>query len=173
MEEFGPASQAELSARTGTYRSDMVSVVSELADQGLVERAPDPADRRRNVVTPTRSGRRQLLKLDKLLARVEDEVLAPLTPTQREQLTRLLVTLVDHHGGRGRCSPPGDPSRSSRPRSGVELPPGDPPLDAQVEPVADPADITRGHEVVEQGADRLVELRHRRLSHVRTGAAHL
>ncbi|WP_241827658.1 MarR family winged helix-turn-helix transcriptional regulator [Actinopolymorpha singaporensis] len=101
LEEFGPASQAELSARTGICRSDMVSVVSELADQGLVERAPDPADRRRNVVTPTRSGRRQLLKLDKLLARVEDEVLAQLTPTQREQLTRLLVTLVDHHGRQG------------------------------------------------------------------------
>jgi hypothetical protein len=33
-----------------------------------------------------------------LLADVEDEVLAPLTPTQREQLAGLLTTLVDHHG---------------------------------------------------------------------------
>ncbi|MFD2079633.1 DNA-binding transcriptional regulator, MarR family [Actinopolymorpha cephalotaxi] len=101
LEEFGPASQAELSARTGIYRSDMVGVLNELAGRGLVERAPDPADRRRNVVTPTRSGRRHLLRLDSLLAAVEDEVLAPLTSAQRAQLTRLLAKLVDHHGRQG------------------------------------------------------------------------
>jgi DNA-binding MarR family transcriptional regulator len=104
LDEFGPASQAELSARTGIYRSDMVAVVNELAGRGLVERAPDPADRRRNVVTPTRSGRRQLLRLDKVLAGVEDEVLAPLTSAQREKLTRLLVALVDHHDREGERS---------------------------------------------------------------------
>lgn len=98
LEEFGPASQAELSSRTRIYRSDLVAVINELADRGLVERAPDPADRRRNAVTLTGPGRRQLLRLDKLLADVEDEVLAPLTPTQREQLVRLLTTLVNHHG---------------------------------------------------------------------------
>lgn len=101
LDEFGPVSQAELSSRTGIYRSDMVAVVGELADRGLVERAPDPADRRRNVVTLTRSGRLQLHRLDKLLAGVEDDVLAPLTPSQREQLVRLLTVLVDHHGRQG------------------------------------------------------------------------
>lgn len=60
-------------------------------------RAPDPADRRRNVVTVIGPGRRQLLRLDKLIADVEDEVLAPLTPAQRDKLTRLLTTLVNHH----------------------------------------------------------------------------
>jgi MarR family transcriptional regulator, lower aerobic nicotinate degradation pathway regulator len=98
LDEFGPASQAGLSSRTGIYRSDLVAVINELADRELVERAPDPADRRRNLVTLTGPGRRQLLTLDKLLADVEDEVLAPLTPAQREQLARLLTTLVNHHG---------------------------------------------------------------------------
>lgn len=97
LDEFGAASQAELSSRTGIYRSDLVSVISELAGRGLVERAPDPADRRRNVVTLTGPGRQQLGRLDKLLAGVEDEVLAPLDPAQREQLHRLLTTLVNHH----------------------------------------------------------------------------
>ena len=68
LDEFGPASQAELSSRTGIHRSDLVAVINELAGRGLVERAPDPADRRRNVVTATGAGRRQLLRLDKLLA---------------------------------------------------------------------------------------------------------
>ncbi|MGW1057693.1 MarR family winged helix-turn-helix transcriptional regulator [Micromonospora rubida] len=98
LDEAGPASQAELSSRTGIYRSDLVAVLNELADRGLVERAPDPVDRRRNVVTLTGPGRRQLRKLDGLLADVEDEVLASLTPPEREQLTRLLATLVYGRG---------------------------------------------------------------------------
>lgn len=53
LTEGGPASQSDLSRRTGIYRSDMVAVVNELAERGLVERTPDPADRRRNVITVT------------------------------------------------------------------------------------------------------------------------
>ncbi|MEV4636761.1 MarR family transcriptional regulator [Actinoplanes sp. NPDC049548] len=100
LDEFAPASQAELSSRTGIHRSDLVAVINELADRGFIQRAPDPADRRRNVVTLTGPGRRQLLRLDGLIADVEDEVLAPLTPEQRDQLTGLLCALVDHHGRR-------------------------------------------------------------------------
>ncbi|WP_333777179.1 MarR family winged helix-turn-helix transcriptional regulator [Streptomyces sp. IBSBF 3136] len=97
LDEFGPASQAELVSRTGIYRSDMVTVINELADRGMVERSPNPADRRQNVITLTRQGHRQLLKLDKLLTQAESEVLAPLTPPEREQLARLLAVLVHHH----------------------------------------------------------------------------
>jgi len=98
LDEFGPASQAQLSHRTGIYRSDVVAVINELAGRGQVERSPNPADRRQNVITLTQRGRRQLLRLDKLLASVQDEVLAPLTPPEREQLTQLLTALVDHNG---------------------------------------------------------------------------
>ncbi|MFB8351454.1 MarR family winged helix-turn-helix transcriptional regulator [Streptomyces niveus] len=98
LEEFGPASQSELSRRTGIHRSDMVAVVNELADHGRVERSPNPADRRQNIIAVTKEGHRLLLQLDKLLAEVENEALAPLNPSEREQLTRLLTALVDHHG---------------------------------------------------------------------------
>ncbi|MGW1412209.1 MarR family winged helix-turn-helix transcriptional regulator [Streptomyces sp. NPDC002403] len=98
LEEFGPASQAELVSRTGIYRSDMVTVINELADRELVERSPNPADRRQNIITLTRQGHRQLLKLDKLLTQAESELLAPLSPPEREQLARLLAVLVHHHG---------------------------------------------------------------------------
>lgn len=97
LDEFGPASQADLSSRTGIYRSDMVAVINELTDRAWVQRSPNPADRRRNIIVLTEQGRRQLPDLDKLLGQVEAEVLAPLTPLQREQLARLLATLVDHH----------------------------------------------------------------------------
>lgn len=98
LDEFGPASQAELSRRTGIYRSDMVTVINELAGRGLAERSPNPADRRQNIIAVTQQGHQQLLKLDRLLTEVENEVLAPLTPPEREQLARLLAALVDHHG---------------------------------------------------------------------------
>ncbi|QSB17206.1 winged helix-turn-helix transcriptional regulator [Natronosporangium hydrolyticum] len=98
LAEQGPASQAQLSDRTGIYRSDVVSVVNELTARRQVERSPNPADRRRNIITITAAGSQQLATLDTILAQVEGEVLAPLTAPQREQLARLLTTLVDHHG---------------------------------------------------------------------------
>jgi DNA-binding MarR family transcriptional regulator len=100
LAEFGPASQAQLSDRTRIYRSDIVAVVSELAERGQVDRAPNPDDRRQNVITITTVGRRQLGKLDKLLKTAQDEVLAPLTPAERDQLAHLLGKLARHNDGR-------------------------------------------------------------------------
>ena len=98
LQEFGPASQAALSRRTGIYRSDLVAVINELAARGLIDRAPDPADRRRNVITMTPHGRRHLRRLDKLVAAIQEDLLAPLTQPERDQLVRLLTRLLDHHG---------------------------------------------------------------------------
>ena len=100
LDEVGPTSQAELSRRTTIDRSDIVATVNELADRGYVERTPDPTDRRRNVITLTPTGRRQLRKLDALLADVQDELLAPLSPTDRAHLVTLLTRLTTHHGRR-------------------------------------------------------------------------
>lgn len=97
LEEYGPGSQATLSRRTGIYRSDMVGVLNELAERGLVERAPDPGDRRRNVITITAQGRRHLRRLDKVLDDLHDELLAPLLPAERDQFVQLLTRLLDHH----------------------------------------------------------------------------
>jgi DNA-binding MarR family transcriptional regulator len=97
LQDFGPGSQAALSGRTGIYRSDMVGVLNELAERDLVERTPDPDDRRRNVITISPQGRRHLRRLDKVLDDLHDELLAPLSPTERDQLMQLLTRLLDHH----------------------------------------------------------------------------
>ncbi|MFE4610604.1 MarR family winged helix-turn-helix transcriptional regulator [Streptomyces niveus] len=101
LQDFGPASQAALSKRTGIYRSDMVGVLNELAQRQLVERAPDPDDQRRNVITISTAGRRQLRRLDKVLDALHDELLAPLDAAERDQLVRLLTRLLDHHDSPG------------------------------------------------------------------------
>ncbi|OSZ56669.1 MarR family transcriptional regulator [Streptomyces pharetrae CZA14] len=97
LAEAGAASQAELSRRTGIYRSDMVAVLNELADTGCIRRDPDPVDRRRNVITLTPAGRRRLERLDTLITDAQRELLAPLAPREQEQLTRLLTVLTEHH----------------------------------------------------------------------------
>ncbi|MCW2874747.1 MarR family winged helix-turn-helix transcriptional regulator [Actinacidiphila oryziradicis] len=97
LQDFGPGSQAALSERTGIYRSDMVGVLNELAERDLVERVPDPDDRRRNLITISTQGRRHLHRLDKVLDDLHDELLAPLSPAERDQLVRLLTRLLDHH----------------------------------------------------------------------------
>ncbi|WMD06195.1 MarR family winged helix-turn-helix transcriptional regulator [Streptomyces sp. FXY-T5] len=99
LQEFGPASQAELSRRSGIYRSDMVGVLNELAERDLVERTPDPADRRRNVITISPRGRRHLDRLDVLLDDLHDTLLAPLDPAERDRFVQLLTRLLDHHAG--------------------------------------------------------------------------
>jgi DNA-binding MarR family transcriptional regulator len=97
LDEGGPASQADLSRRTTIDRSDMVAAVNELVDRGLAERTTDPTDRRRNVVTLTTAGRRQLRKLESVLAEAQDHLLAPLSRDERRQLVALLSRVVDHH----------------------------------------------------------------------------
>lgn len=91
----GPASQATLSRRTGVHRSDLVAVLNELTAAGHVVREPDPDDRRRNVIAITRSGRNRLRSLDALVDRVQDDLLAALTRSERTELVRLLRKLSD------------------------------------------------------------------------------
>jgi MarR family transcriptional regulator, lower aerobic nicotinate degradation pathway regulator len=98
LEEFGPASQARLGGRAGVDRSDVVAALNDLSARGMVERTPDPADRRRNIVTITPAGRAHLRRLDQLLDKVQDELLAPLSSAERAQLVRLLTRILEHHG---------------------------------------------------------------------------
>ena len=109
LEDFGPASQAALGRRSGIHLSDMVATINELADRGLVERAPDPSDGRRNIISLTAAGKRQLRRLDKRLAESQDELLGPLSPEDRRRLTDLLSKLSNHHNRR--TSTPEEPMR--------------------------------------------------------------
>jgi len=99
LAEAGPSSQAELGRRSGIHLSDVVAALNELAADGYVRRSPDPADKRRNVVTLTDAGRSRLDVLEARVRAVQDEILAPLDAREREQLTALLRRLLDHHAG--------------------------------------------------------------------------
>jgi DNA-binding MarR family transcriptional regulator len=98
LAEFGPASQAALGRRVDMDRSDVTATITELADAGLVERAADASDRRRNVITLTDAGLARLHALDAILGGVQDEVLAPLSADERSALVGLLTRVLDGPG---------------------------------------------------------------------------
>jgi DNA-binding MarR family transcriptional regulator len=96
LRERGPASQATLCRRLGIDRKDMAALVAELERDGWAARRRDADDRRRNVVTVTAEGERALARIDDGVAAAQEELLAPLTAAEREQLTRLLERVAAH-----------------------------------------------------------------------------
>ena len=98
LEEYGPLSQAEIGRRLGLDRNDVNGILNRLENAHQVRREPDRADRRRNVVTPTDEGRRHLADLQHHADEVQNELLAALTPAERQQLQSLLAKLLTGHG---------------------------------------------------------------------------
>ncbi|MGY1941239.1 MarR family winged helix-turn-helix transcriptional regulator [Nocardia gipuzkoensis] len=94
VEEFGPSSQVQIGQRCGIDQSDMHAMVAELAKQGHLKRAPDPTDRRRNLVELTEAGRRRLEDLDVALSAVQDKLFNTLSATDRDRLTVLLTRVL-------------------------------------------------------------------------------
>lgn len=97
LDEYGPVSQADLGRRLGLDRNAVNLVVTRLEGQGAITRTPDPDDRRRNTVALTTSGARQLAALQVASDAVQAELTAALTPSEREDLQRLLAKVLEAH----------------------------------------------------------------------------
>jgi DNA-binding MarR family transcriptional regulator len=70
-------------------------VVDGLAERGLVERRPDPADRRAVQVALTPAGRALLVEVDAARADALQELFTRLSTDDRAELSRLLRALLD------------------------------------------------------------------------------
>lgn len=82
--------------------SRMVALVDELEQRGLVERRPDPADRRVRALYLTRKGRNALTRGREIARAHEDELTRGMSDAERTRLTRLLQKIVDEQTiGRG------------------------------------------------------------------------
>jgi DNA-binding MarR family transcriptional regulator len=95
LKERGPLSQAALGRDLSMDRSDVHGVLADLERDGLVDRATDAADRRRNTVRLTRSGAVALRRLDARVAAAQGDLLGPLSTAERAELVRLLTLLAD------------------------------------------------------------------------------
>ena len=92
--EEPPASQLDVATRMGVDRTTMVSLIDELEGKGLVERRPDPADRRRNVIALTGPGRETTERAATVYDQVESSFLAPLSAGDAATVRRALRLLA-------------------------------------------------------------------------------
>jgi DNA-binding MarR family transcriptional regulator len=90
----GPRTQLALAGRLGLDRTVMTYLLDDLQKDGLVERRPDPADRRARRVELTEAGRGRLCDLAGRLREAEERLLDRLDPTERETLRALLFRLA-------------------------------------------------------------------------------
>jgi DNA-binding MarR family transcriptional regulator len=77
-----PLSQQEVARRLGVDRTTMVELIDELEARQLVQRRPDPADRRRNVVALTAAGTATLSGASRATREAERLFLGSLSPAQ-------------------------------------------------------------------------------------------
>lgn len=91
--EGEPPSQLEAAGRLGIDRTTMVGLVDALEEKRLVERRPDPVDRRRNIVVLTAGGRDTLVDASRAADGAEREFLASLPQADADRLRRMLQAI--------------------------------------------------------------------------------
>ena len=91
LRDRGESSQADLAGTLQLDRTNLVGLLNELENDGLIERRRSPEDRRRHTVVLTDEGRERLARAEFALAAAEDIVLANLTAKQRDTLYELLA----------------------------------------------------------------------------------
>jgi DNA-binding MarR family transcriptional regulator/GNAT superfamily N-acetyltransferase len=92
--EVGPdgATVRDLRERLGLDSGYLTRMLRRLTDDGLADVRPDPADRRRRLVSLTRKGRAAWRRLDQRSEDLARGLVDPLTERQRQRLTDALAT---------------------------------------------------------------------------------
>jgi MarR family transcriptional regulator for hemolysin len=83
-------SQLALAERLGIDRTVMTYLIDDLVDAGLVERQPNPRDRRQRRIVATQRGARTLARLERQVHEAENAVMAALDPAERASFRAML-----------------------------------------------------------------------------------
>lgn len=90
LNDHAEITQQALACALQLDSTNVVGLLNELEDAGLVIRRRSPQDRRRHIVELTDAGRERLAKAGFALTAVEDDVLSALSDEQRGQFFELL-----------------------------------------------------------------------------------
>jgi MarR family transcriptional regulator for hemolysin len=91
--EFGPVTQARLADRLGIGRAAIGSVVDRLEERDLVERRPDPDDRRVWQVSITPSGQALVARVEQVDAVLRAELRQGIGREERQALAWVMTRL--------------------------------------------------------------------------------
>jgi DNA-binding MarR family transcriptional regulator len=124
-------SQLALAQHLGVDRTVMTYLLDDLEAAGLIERRPDPADRRARRIVATPDGRICLTRLDERLRAAEEQLLSGLDAGQDRQVFRTLLRRLALHASAGEpvrtpCDAAADVARMGGPTGGTagRTPPG-------------------------------------------------
>lgn len=91
-------SQQALSARLQIHPSRLVAILDNLEKRSLIERKPNPDDRRLYSLHLTKNGIEILERIGKVAREHQDALLAVLDSDERSSLTALLQKIADEQG---------------------------------------------------------------------------
>lgn len=92
----GPLTPTQIGERIVARGATITGLVDTLVRRGHAERAPDPNDRRRVLVSITQRGRDAVSDATALICRSDEEAMAIFSEAERERLIRMLGRLQDH-----------------------------------------------------------------------------
>jgi DNA-binding MarR family transcriptional regulator len=94
LRDNGPTPQQVLAEILRMDASNLVGLLNELDDRGLIVRRRDPIDRRRHIVELSPHGEQVLKDVKRALKAIDDEVLGALSADDRETLHRILAEVT-------------------------------------------------------------------------------
>lgn len=97
LEEMGATDQITLGRHTALDRNTVTVVVRKLEERNLITRRRNSKDRRSMMVTLTAEGKHLRQVAEPAVAEVQEEILAPLSESDRRILCRLLQRLADEN----------------------------------------------------------------------------
>ena len=93
LHESGPLRQTQLARRLGQGRAATGATVDLLERRGLVERQPDPSDRRAWLVTLTPAGKDRVEPITEIDRALREKLRRDIPRSERQQLAKLLLRL--------------------------------------------------------------------------------
>jgi DNA-binding MarR family transcriptional regulator len=86
--------QARLSSMVAFDKTTLVKVLDRLTEKGLITRTRSQSDRRKQLLNATAQGREVVRKIQPMIDRSEQRILAPLSPADRRKFMGMLTQLV-------------------------------------------------------------------------------
>jgi MarR family transcriptional regulator, lower aerobic nicotinate degradation pathway regulator len=102
LAEGATETQATIADTLDLDRSQLVGILDQLEQEGLIERRRDQTDRRRHMVSITPAGKKQLVKMRAMIKHMEDSLLGALDADERATMQDYLQRIAasnDHRFG--------------------------------------------------------------------------